>query len=340
MRHDPLRPALDVAWRSREGRPRDWSGDAPAGAAAGHDDDPLGPAVPARERRRPLFRPARGWFRRLERALSHRLSRHLYPRVPGLHLPYSRQLQRGLRVSRGAVHLCGLPAALDGLRVLLITDVHAGPFLRPQALARVFDRLCALDPDLVLLGGDLATSRLDEFAEHAAAFRLLRAPLGVFAVLGNHDHATGAPARLATMVEDCGIRVLHNSAVDLERAGRRLSLAGVDDLLLGRPDLEGALDGTRSPVVLLSHNPDVFFSAARRGVALVLAGHTHAGQIRLPGLPVLVRQSRYRLDEGRYRLGASQLVVSRGLGAVGLPWRVACPPEAVLLTLRRDAGSA
>jgi predicted MPP superfamily phosphohydrolase len=87
----------------------------------------------------------------------------------------------------------------------------------------------------------------------------------------------------------------------------------------------------------LAHNPDVLFDAATRGVALVLSGHTHGGQIRIPGLPVLVRMSRYRLDEGHYRSGGTQLVVSRGLGVTGLPIRIACPPEAVLLTLRRAA---
>ena len=80
--------------------------------------------------------------------------------------------------------------------------------------------------------------------------------------------------------------------------------------MLGQPDLDAALAGTTPPVLLLSHNPDLFFDAARRGVALMLAGHTHGGQIRIPGLPVWVRQSRYRLDEGRYRSGATELVVS------------------------------
>jgi len=90
----------------------------------------------------------------------------------------------------------------------------------------------------------------------------------------------------------------------------------------------------RPPILLLSHNPDILFEASRRGVALVLSGHTHGGQIRIPGLPVLVRQSRYRLDEGRYETEGTELVVSRGLGVSGVPLRFACPPEAVFLRLR------
>ena len=155
---------------------------------------------------------------------------------------------------------------------------------------------------------------------------------------GNHDYYNQRPDDLLRAVEAAGIPVLQNRSVELRRDGQSLSLAGVDDLLLGRPDLEAALAGTRPPVVLLSHNPDMFFDAARADVALVLSGHTHAGQVRVPGLPVLVRQSRYRLDEGRYRVGRTELVVSRGLGAVGVPFRANCPPEVVLLRLRRAAG--
>src|SRR6185503_14927418 len=112
-----------------------------------------------------------------------------------------------------------------------------------------------------------------------------------------------------------------------EKDGSFLPLAGVDDLIEGEPDLDAALAGVpdpaAGPVLLLSHNPDIFFEAERRGVALVLSGHTHGGQVRLPGWPVIVRQSRYRLDEGSYRFGGAQIVVSRGLGVTGIPLRVA-----------------
>jgi predicted MPP superfamily phosphohydrolase len=186
----------------------------------------------------------------------------------------------------------------------------------------------------VLLGGDLVSTRPRELVSHRSAFETLRAPLGVFAVLGTHDHYAREPERLRALAEEVGVTVLHNRSVVLRRGEARLDLAGVDDLLLGETDLRAALDGTRSPVVLLSHNPDLFFAAVRRGVSLMLSGHTHGGQIRVPGLPVIVRQSRYRLDEGRFRSGGTELVVSRGLGAVGLPWRAACAPEALLIRLR------
>ncbi|HKQ96336.1 MAG TPA: hypothetical protein VJV75_00530, partial [Candidatus Polarisedimenticolia bacterium] len=146
------------------------------------------------------------------------------------------------------------------------------------------------------------------------------------------------PERMRAHLEGCGIAVLHNRSVSIAPDGASpLALAGIDDRHAGKPDLDAALGGVPpgAPVILLSHNPDVLFDAARHGVALVLSGHTHGGQVRIPGLPVLVRMSRYRLDEGQYRTGSTVLVVSRGLGVTGLPIRLFCPPEAVLLTLRR-----
>ena len=300
----------------------------------------LAEPVPASPRRRPLFHPERGWFRRLERAASLWLARHVFPWLPGLASIYSAQVRRSLVLSDATVQLPGLRPGLAGIKVLLLTDVHAGPFLRPPAVAEAVEKLAALTPDLVLHGGDLATSRLDEIDPVLQALAPLRGSLGTYAVLGNHDHYVEDAAALRRKIEAAGIEVLHTQAVVLERAGARLVLAGVDDLIMGTPDLDAALAsaGPRAsdtPVVLLSHNPDVFFDAAARGIPLVLSGHTHGGQVRFPGLPVLVRQSRYRLDEGRYVSSSrrAEIVVSRGFGTTGVPLRLCCPPEAVLLQL-------
>jgi predicted MPP superfamily phosphohydrolase len=290
---------------------------------------------PAYQQRRHLFNPRRGWFRRLERTVSQLLARHVFPVVPAMSIPYSYLLSNRLTLSEGRIHLPELPRAFDGLRVMLISDVHAGPFVSRRCLEETLGRLQSLQPDLIVLAGDLTTSRMVEYSQNERAFRTLHAPLGVYAVLGNHDHYSGEAGKLTELIERSGIQVLHNRSIGLKRGGATLSLAGVDDALMGTPDIQAALRDTCSPVILVSHNPDLFFEAAKQGVALMLSGHTHGGQIRIPGLGVLVRQSKYRLDEGRYRTGETELIVSRGLGAVGLPWRAACPPEAVLLTLTR-----
>ena len=157
----------------------------------------------------------------------------------------------------------------------------------------------------------------------------------MFGVLGNHDHYGGDSERLVENLESFGIRILDNDAVVLKKGGERLALCGIDDWNAGQPDLDRALAAAGdAPVILLSHNPDAFVAACRRGVALTLSGHTHGGQIRIPGMGVLVRMSRYRLDEGRYRAESSEIVVSRGIGVSGVPLRMGCPPEAVLVRLR------
>jgi predicted MPP superfamily phosphohydrolase len=286
---------------------------------------------PASPRRRRLFDPIHGWFRTFDRAANHWLSHYFFAHVPGIHAVYTLQLDRHLTVSEGEIAVRGLPEQFRGVRVLLVTDLHTGPFLAPVALARVFRRLMRLTPDLILVGGDVATTRIEDLDRFEPALRMLRAPLGVFGVLGNHDHYTGDAAGVARFLEGAGVRMLMNRAVTLERGGATVQLAGIDDLNAGAPDLDAALAGP--PLLLLSHNPDVFFVAALRGVRLVFSGHTHGGQVRIPGLPVLVRMSRFRLDEGHYATGDAQLVVSRGLGVSGIPLRVACPPEAMLLTL-------
>jgi predicted MPP superfamily phosphohydrolase len=299
---------------------------------------------PARQAPRRFFDPAAGWFRGVERRTSIFLSRHVFPRVPALHVPYGQILDRHLTVSDAEIALAGLPPALDGLVVLLVTDVHAGPFLSREVLARAFAKLATLGADVVVHGGDLATTTLREAEAHEGSLRALKGKLGTFAVLGNHDHYTGSPDGIVALFERCGVRVLDNDAAPVRRSGATLAIAGVDDWNFGSPDLPKALSAAREldrsgPLVLVSHNPDAFFAATRSGVSLVLSGHTHGGQVRIPGLPVLVRMSRYRLDEGRYSAGSGEIVVSRGLGVSGIPLRIACAPEAVRLTLRRASDS-
>jgi uncharacterized protein len=263
----------------------------------------------------------------------------VFPRLPGARWIYGRQLEHQLTVSEAEIFLAGLPPVFDGLTVLLITDLHLGPFIGPDVLERTLGRLATLEPDVILLGGDLTTFSVSDIAPHAGLLGTFTAaaPMGVYAVAGNHEHFSGDPARVGEILEGVGITWLHNRSTWLSRGGSRILLAGIDDLMLGDPDLDVALERTEDETtvsLLLSHNPDIFFDAAVRGVSLVLSGHTHGGQIRIPGRPVLARASRYHLDEGRYAVDDSELVVSRGIGATGLPFRIACSPEVVLVTLR------
>jgi predicted MPP superfamily phosphohydrolase len=275
------------------------------------------------------------WMRRMERRVNLEMGRWVYPYLPGMARIYSYQLQRNLVVTTGEVPVARLAPAFHGATVLLMTDIHTGPFLQPRALAETFRRLQDLQPDLILVGGDLTTGTVEEFLPFMPAFKALHAPLGVFAVMGNHDYYSGKPRQLMELIRQAGMTLLQNASVTLERQGQSMVLAGLDDLHWGQPDMTAALGTGEPPHLLLSHNPDVFFEASRKGVSLTLAGHTHGGQIRLPGLPLLIKMSRFALDEGRYVHASAQLVVSRGMGVTGMPVRLDCSPEAMLISLQR-----
>jgi len=278
--------------------------------------------------------PSHGLLKLLERSVDRVASRYVFPHLLGIWSPYSRQLPRRLVISEATLSPPRWPANMPPLRVLLLTDIHAGPFLLPEVLSRVLGGLMELEPDLVALAGDIVTGGprdLDGFLEGLRVLSL--APLGAWFAFGNHEYFTPDPAEVEKQLGFAGIRTLRNQSVRLEHGGASFVLGGLDDLVLGNPDWQRLLEPAGPPHVLLSHNPDVFYQAEKLEIGLVLSGHTHGGQIRLPGGPPLVRQSRYSLDEGIMTFGSSVIVVSCGLGASGLPWRIGVRPEAVLLTI-------
>jgi uncharacterized protein len=319
-----------------ESRPSQPSSPAPA-ARAPSPPFPVRRLPPPRRltgRERRWLNPHRGALKLLERTVDRLASRYVFPHLLGLWSPYSWQLPRRLCIAEARLSPKAWPAAMPPLRVLLLTDIHAGPFLRPNVLSRILASLMTLEPDLVAIGGDVVTGGphdLDEFLEGLAL--LTRAPLGAWFALGNHEYFTPDAAHVRRQLDSVAIRTLCNHSVRLQHGGSSFVLGGLDDLVLGSPDWERLLEPAGPPHLLLCHNPDAFYEAEKRGIGLVLSGHTHGGQIRIPGWPPLVRQSRYGLDEGVMAFGSSLIVVSRGIGASGLPWRMGVRPEAVLLTI-------
>lgn len=241
---------------------------------------------------------------------------------------------RTVDVSRHPVPVRGLRAPL---RLALLTDLHYGPFIRPTAVERWVDLTLAERPDLIVLGGDLVDHDApDELRPLLEAVARLRAPQGVWAVWGNHDHSHfGDLTPFGRALEGVGVRLLVNRGVPVRDD---LFLAGVDDLRRGAPDLTAAL--ARRPAdracVLLSHNPDVL-PEVPTSVDLTLCGHTHGGQVRLPGIGPLVTSSRYgRRFASGWVEGPARGYVSRGLGVSWLPLRVDCPAELAVFELRPD----
>lgn len=226
-----------------------------------------------------------------------------------------------------------LTRPLEPLRVALLCDLHYGPFVRAGSVEAWVEATLAGRPDLVLIVGDLVDRAVGTDASAlVATLGRLRAPLGVYATWGNHDHSSRLDLeRFEAELAAVGIEVLTNSG----RVVGGLFLAGIDDWRAGTPDLSTALAGrpTDLPCLLMSHNPDAL-PHVPTDVDLTLAGHTHGGQVRLPGVGPLYTSSAYgrRFVEGWVR-GPALGYVSRGLGVGWLPVRVDCRAELTLIDL-------
>lgn len=222
-----------------------------------------------------------------------------------------------------------LPESFRGFRIVHLTDIHHGVYFPAETLKAVVELTNELEPDLVAVTGDFVTHSRAYIEPAAEILGGLRASEGVYAVLGNHDFRVGAD-QLTQALDRHGIQLLRNRHTQLRRYGQTCFLAGIDDFRY-RADLGRAMRGIprTAPSILLSHNPRIIGAAARLGVSLVLSGHTHGGQVRLPVLGSIYGHSgkRSRFKGGRDSLGATQIYVSRGIGTVVLPVRYGCPSE-------------
>ncbi|MDX6399234.1 MAG: uncharacterized protein QOJ43_2642 [Gaiellaceae bacterium] len=232
------------------------------------------------------------------------------------------------------------PPALDGLRVAVVADLHTGgPHVGERKLERIVATVNAARPDLVALVGDYAdpTGPLGEPVAPERVAELLGgfdAPLGVFAVLGNHDwHHYGE--RVPRALRASGVEVLENDAVTVEPGGQVFWVAGLADMRQRRADVTVALAmvPASQPLIALTHDPDMF-PQLRDRADVTLAGHTHGGQVGLPLVRRATAPSRHGYTGGEVREAGGYMYVSRGVGTTGLPIRFAAPPEIALLRLR------
>ncbi|GAB4145097.1 MAG: hypothetical protein Fur0037_12960 [Planctomycetota bacterium] len=251
---------------------------------------------------------------------------------------FHRHAQRGLRMSRVPLPAGPGREGLVGLRIAFLSDLHAGSFMSERDLERIFALVAGQRPDLVCLGGDMINTREREILLLRRPLGLLKPPLGVFAVPGNHDHFHGRDIGLwSAFLREQGVEVLINEGRRVERDGCALWVCGVDDLTEGEPDLARALDGRREGemAVLLSHHPDFFFEAAAAGVDLTLSGHTHGGQIRI-GSFAPIHHSRFGYERGAYEVEGCRLYVGSGVGVTVLPLRIGAPPEIPIVEVVAD----
>ena len=271
--------------------------------------------------------------------------------VLGAGLIYSLIEPHRLCLRQFEVKLKNLPPECEGLKIAQLSDLHCSAITSTRIIARAVEVCNLLKPDVVVLTGDFVSRRnsyshfsgariwakpVMEYANAVAGvLRELRAPDGVFAVPGNHDHSRGTCDAIMDVLQANGIRPLVNRSTPIRGV---LPLVGLDDLRAGRPLFKTAFEGIapETAQIVLSHNPRLLASISQRN-ALMLSGHTHAGQVLFPFLPQRVTPSDVASTpqlKGWYRQGRAQLYVNTGLGSVHFPMRFRCPPEISVFTLR------
>jgi hypothetical protein len=247
------------------------------------------------------------------------------------------------------IYIAGLPEDFDGFTIAQLSDIHLDEFTEPFLLREAVHHINLMRPDMVLLTGDYVSYQVLSRKETLQAawtcadmLSKIQCPRK-FAILGNHDLMVGA-AEISEAIARHGITVLRNACLPLESDRGRMWLAGLDDPVMGRPNPDAAIPVSirnvpREPVLLMCHAPDFVDELAKhpvsRSISLVLSGHTHGGQVRLPFLGALhLPPGGRKYVEGWFTVGGMQLYVNRGIGSVGVPFRFDCRPEITRFRLR------
>jgi uncharacterized protein len=237
-----------------------------------------------------------------------------------------------LEMTRATIAVSALPPALGGLRIGFLTDIHRSRWVSHDDVRGAVAMVMAERPDLIVLGGDYVTRGDRQYIGPSAdALAPLSAPNGVFAILGNHDDDHDMPAALAKN----GVQVLKDARTHLIINGEGVDLAGIRYWTKRPAEIAAVVQGATSPIVLLAHDPRRLIEAAAFNIPLVLSGHTHGGQVVLPGLGAIAAQ-KFPVVAGIGRRQQTAMFVSRGIGTVYVPVRINCPPEVAVLTLQPD----
>ncbi|MEW6060558.1 MAG: metallophosphoesterase [Bacteroidota bacterium] len=239
------------------------------------------------------------------------------------------------------VKIPNLPDEFIGFRIGMLSDVHSSVFMNKEDMAMYVQAMNDLKTDLVVVTGDFVNSQTEEVYPFAEAFSELKAPYGVYGCLGNHDYFAKNVDLVAKEVNDCGVRLLRNDAVKIHKGNSFFNLLGVDDIgrnIKADDYLASAMASAKNdqPKILLCHKPYFFENAKNQKIDLTLSGHTHGGQIvfgTIDRMPISLAAFASKYIAGLYSLDNSQLYVNRGLGSVGVPFRINCPPEVTVLTL-------
>ncbi|MCL4538669.1 MAG: metallophosphoesterase, partial [Bacteroidetes bacterium] len=244
------------------------------------------------------------------------------------------------KIENVSLRLKNLPSELEGIRIVMISDVHSGLYMTEEDMSRYNEEVNKLNPDLIFIPGDFVTLKTDEIIPFVKSFSGLKSKFGTFACLGNHDFFAN-PNVITEKLRENGISVLRNETQELDIKNARLMLSGVDDG--GHANFKkvayeaNSLDTAR---ILLCHKPYYFDTAVAGGYDAMVSGHTHGGQIvlaNLLGFKLTPATFVSPYVSGKYHRGDSVMYVSRGVGTVGLPVRLNCPPEITVFTLGKKS---
>jgi predicted MPP superfamily phosphohydrolase len=234
-----------------------------------------------------------------------------------------------IQLTEETLQVAGWPSALTGLRIGFLTDLHRSALVTHEMIATAVQMVMAHKPELVIVGGDYVTNRDYRYVRPAAdALAALAAPHGVFAVLGNHDDDRDVPAAL----EAVGMEVLRDARTQITVRGENVDLAGLRYWTHKMPDITRVVRGAGPTLILLAHTPKRLIEAAALSIPLMLSGHTHGGQIVLPGIGAIAARE-FPVVAGSARRENTTVFVSRGVGTVYIPVRVHCPPEVAILRI-------
>jgi predicted MPP superfamily phosphohydrolase len=256
-------------------------------------------------------------------------------------LAHRLELQGRVEASQHEVVVDGGARLPRELRIAFASDFHAGPLTDMRLLRHAFERIGAWRPDVVLLGGDFVGLHRRHIGKFGDVVRGIVAPLGIYAVVGNHDLWKGE-AEICAALTDAGVRVLRNEATRLPAPFESVVLGGLDDPAVGEPDAEATFGSHAGLRIALMHSPQGVDLLHGRSIAVAFAGHTHGGQVCLPGgHPWIVPRGCWRWKKGRFAIDGipGGMIVSRGVGCTNLPIRVACPSEVHLCVIRMEGAA-
>lgn len=254
---------------------------------------------------------------------------------------YARYIEpKQLEVSRHIIKHPTIPKKFDHIKIVQFSDTHVGHYFSLEQLSNIVDKINNLNPDLLFFTGDL----MDEPNKYAATNQLisilerLEAPLGKFAIYGNHDHGGYGSEIYKEMMNQTGFTLLMNSSEEIFVEDSKITIVGLDDVMLGRPNFEQAFKNVDSSsfTILLAHEPDIAERAEEVGAHMQLSGHSHGGQIQIPFFgPLITPPLGSIYVEGGHRIGPTNmfLYVNRGLGTTRLPLRFLAKPEISFFTL-------